>query len=103
MVRRARVFVEDKKEWKYVQPSMSDWKSGKYESPLELKLVQKKTLDFWLNAQQKQVDGEGKVATKAAADVKPEKKAPTAAVAPTAMETDAGQEPGKSGGWCIVC
>lgn len=54
-MRRARVLDEAKGEWKYVQPSMSDWKSGKYESPFELKLVQKKTLDAWINATVKQV------------------------------------------------
>ena len=63
-----------------MQPSMSDWKSGKFESPLELKLVQKKTLELWLNAKLKQEGGGAK-----AAAVKPEKKAAKAAAAPTAM------------------
>jgi len=92
LVRRARVLDEAKGEWKYVQPSMSDWKSGKYESPFELKLVQKKTLDAWINATVKQREG-GVVKQPT-----PKKKASTVAPMETSAPAAAAAKP-----WCVIC
>ena len=48
LLRRARIFVEKSKEWRYVDPRQK-WKDGKFESPMEAKLVHKSVFDKWLS------------------------------------------------------